>query len=336
MSVIYRSLEQLRRKKAAESPKRPRAAAAPPGETKQTKPLKGRRKLIVIFAGGFVLLGILAMAGVYLMQDQIETMVASPSTPMATQDEMRDAKLEALKKKAEEKRAQALAAAREAALKAREQLEQERQAAETAARQQTPGARQNTDAQRAGNGKEQAAAQKAPTQEQLDTIINEVDEKTAQGNVGTPAGGQMDAAVPQTDTAKKKWELETHFTNQAERNIHIRALEVEVAQAARTEGVDKARADLDKLVETVGVESLAATKWRGYLALKEKHFEAAEALYRQALLRSPNDLDSRYNLILALFMQHKIDVAKEVYGILLARHPLDDRVQAMGRTLGLK
>jgi tetratricopeptide (TPR) repeat protein len=143
------------------------------------------------------------------------------------------------------------------------------------------------------------------------------------------------APAPTSRKSKGQDPLESHFSKLAKRNQDIMYLENSLAIAMRTGDTAGARDYLDSLMDTAGENSPAVLKWEGFLALKENRPAEAEDWFRRALGRAPNDVESKYNLIVALMLQNKQGEAQAGYREMAGQHPSDPRIQRLGAMLGL-
>ncbi len=152
----------------------------------------------------------------------------------------------------------------------------------------------------------------------------------------TPAADHPREPAPARDSrkAQDKDPLESHFSKLAQRNQEIMYLENSLATAMRSEDISGARDYLDSLMDIAGENSPAVLKWEGFLALKENRPAEAEDWFRRALSRAPNDVESKYNLIVALMLQHKSSEAQAGYREMAGQHPSDPRIQRLGAMLG--
>ena len=143
------------------------------------------------------------------------------------------------------------------------------------------------------------------------------------------------APAPASRTGQGKDPLESHFSRLAKRNQEIMYLENSLATAMRTGDTAGARDYLDSLMDTAGENSPAVLKWEGFLALKENRPAEAEDWFRKALGRAPNDVESKYNLIVALMLQNKQSEAQAGFREMAGQHPSDPRIQRLGAMMGL-
>ena len=124
--------------------------------------------------------------------------------------------------------------------------------------------------------------------------------------------------------------LEKHFTRQANKYqalLEVQSILITEVSAGR---VDKVKKELTAITKNLGEKSFYRLKWEGYLALKEKNYAEAEALYRKALAKNPLDKEARINLALALLGQKKRSEAEKIYKQLKSEFPMDEVVAKLG------
>lgn len=127
--------------------------------------------------------------------------------------------------------------------------------------------------------------------------------------------------------------LETHFAEQARRNMKIMQLERSLRGALAAGDLGSARIQLGELKGVLGEDSLTFAKWSGYLAMEERDFAEAERQFRRCIAMAPQQVDISYNLVLSLIKQDKKDEARTVLERARQRHPNDPRLTALGENL---
>lgn len=397
MSLIYRSLEQLRRKQAVEQGSLPRRPAGKGGKPPKAKRAKGDKggggakgpgsKRILVAAGLAVSLGIVALAGVFVFREYL----AVPDAPVG---KVRPRRTTADAQKAPAtptpaQRAQAVAQARSAApapaaappstagqpapgtpMQAAMQalatkhanvaspLDKVAALADSVAQGVREAAGESIGA---GAANAQAAASK--TEEDTETkpaisakqaleqakaelaakLAEEAKEKLAEiGETADTPGGEasedreeptQEVARTQRSEEEEKAALQTHFVSQVRRNQDIRTMERRITQTLALGHLGEAREMLDQYIGLVGEDSLAALKWRGYMALLDEQYAESEDFYRKALTRNPRDTESRYNLVVALLKQDKRGDAEVYFRALADKEPGSARVRNLERFL---
>ncbi len=366
MSLIHRSLEQLRRAKAARTaPGIPLAAPRP----------KGKRRPALLLALLLLGLGLAALAGTWALREYLglplpwsqPEMIAAPPAE----------NLEALKARVAARQAEEAAASAQpapsgetpqAAEDAPPALPAQRPEAavaslpapapESGTGAALPEAPQPRQAERAaetsGTVPPHASALPAPelplssptlsllaaaassSGAPLDmapaSLPARVEEAPAP--VSTPVA-QPPTPGPQFSQGGEQYHvaLEEHFARQAQRNQQVADLERALVLALR--GGDQAAAakGLAALLERVGRQSATGLKWQGYFALRDERPAEAEAAYRDALALAPGDMEAGYNLLLALVRQGKREQARQLFGKLLTEHPTDERLLSFTEVL---
>lgn len=145
-----------------------------------------------------------------------------------------------------------------------------------------------------------------------------------------PTPGASDSnQTPQELTGAPSESLEAYFAAQARRNQAL--LEQERAMAKTYAAGDKeaAQKELREYLQRVGHNSVAATRWKAYQALKEGRYAEAEALCRELLSKNSDDSDSAYNFLLALLRQNKKGEAAAFHARYMRGHSLDERVGSL-------
>jgi tetratricopeptide (TPR) repeat protein len=129
---------------------------------------------------------------------------------------------------------------------------------------------------------------------------------------------------------KPTFALEKHFTRQANKNQSLLEVQSKLMTEVSAGRVAKVKKDLKIVTKKLGQKSFYRLKWEGYLALKEKKYAEAEALYRKALAKNPLDKEARINLTLALLGQKKRSEAEKIYKQLKSGFPMDEVVAKLG------
>ncbi|WP_457571677.1 tetratricopeptide repeat protein [Desulfovulcanus sp.] len=124
--------------------------------------------------------------------------------------------------------------------------------------------------------------------------------------------------------------LEKHFTRQANKNQALLEVQSKLITEVSAGRVEKVKKELTVITKKLGEKSFYRLKWEGYLALKEKNYAEAEALYRKALAKNPMDKEARINLTLALLGQKKRTEAEKIYKQLKSEFPMDEVVAKLG------
>lgn len=127
--------------------------------------------------------------------------------------------------------------------------------------------------------------------------------------------------------------LERHFSSRAKKNVAVQKVESALTNAVMAGDMQSAKNSMAELEKSAGEKSLSYLKWQGFLALKEDRPDAAEELFRKALVVRPMDFESQYNLVIALMKQDKMVQAKNIFDRLHKQHPLDARVQHLKQQL---
>lgn len=273
MSVIYRSLQQLKQQEAERGRRTTPQAVAP-----------RMSKLIIralIYLGVFV---ILVGAGLFFINQEVQQ-VAIPETPDTFQKE------------------------REGAAARGEVVE-------------------DIEESQADMEQPQVAMQDSQRQLQLQTqpILKE--------RLRVPQPVQKPEPVDLTKPSKA---LETHFAKKARENESILALERRLSQSVEGGKVEQSKELLGSMTKKLGnKESATKIRWEGYLALKERKYAEAEEKFRKALSIKPHDYVSSINLVYSLIGQAKMQEARKLYRDLVDRHPMDEKVLALGDALAVR
>lgn len=139
------------------------------------------------------------------------------------------------------------------------------------------------------------------------------------------------------DLTKPSKALESHFAQQARLNENVLSLERKLTQAVEGGNVEQSRELLVSMSENLGkAQSATKIKWEGYLALKDKRYADAEEKFRQALAIKPKDYVSSINLIYSLMGQGEMQEARRLYRELVDRHPMNEKVLALGNSLATR
>lgn len=136
------------------------------------------------------------------------------------------------------------------------------------------------------------------------------------------------AASPE-DMAKPTQALQAHFASQAVRNESVIGLERDLTQAMRLDDISRAQVLVGRLKERLGPNSLLVLKWQGVMFLKTDRPDQAEKCFLLVLAKTPQDVESRVNLIQAMWAQDHQDQAGRELKALANDAPLDPRVQRL-------
>jgi len=139
------------------------------------------------------------------------------------------------------------------------------------------------------------------------------------------------------DLTKPSKALESHFAQRARVNENVLSLERRLSQSVEVGNVEQSRQLLATMSERLdSAQSATKVRWEGYLALKEKRYAEAEDKFRQALSIKPRDYVSSINLIYALIGQGEMQEARRLYRDLVDRHPMNEKVLALGSALATR
>ncbi|MBG0775648.1 MAG: tetratricopeptide repeat protein [Desulfovibrionaceae bacterium] len=328
MSLIYRSLEQLRRQKAAAEP-----GGLPPAAAAKPKPSGRRRmrRLVLIAAGLFVLMGVGMMGVAWYLDGELGRLPGAPGAPAPREVARSGAPgPEEIKARAQERRKAEEAAQRKAE-------EEAKKAAEAQALAEAQ-AKALAELEAKSKAKEADVARRAAEQKALEDTarLAAMDAPPPPGRMqeGAALSAPQDAASATPASAQERERmLAQHFTSQAQRNMRIRTLERTLTAAAKTGDVGGMQKDVEELAAIVGAESVSVIKWQGFLAMKQDRWSTAVAQLSRALALAPGDVETRYNLVLALTRTERVDEARKIFRPLLEDHGEDQRIRALGAYL---
>ncbi len=346
MSLIHRSLEQIRRKE--------RTAVKKGTAGNETSGGTPGGKRLLIFAGVVVLAGVAALAGVYILRSQMDMTYTPPPKPAAVSAQANpaaesqakpappaDSETETAKPKQSPSQdsasAQGNSTAGTRSSAAVPAAENTTAAVETGPEDAivfpvaapAPDAAAIAAGQPAGGDREKIMDLTSPPQPPSpDQMAAEAPGNPSLDRLGAPPDGQNAAGKPAPD--QEEDDLGKHFREQARRNVHLQQTERRLAQAFKAGDQETVRQALQELESELGGESPSVLKWQGYLAMKQDDLEYAESCFRLALTAAPESLQVRYNLILVLIRRHKIDEAAVRYELLHRDYPQHPTIMKLG------
>ncbi len=112
-----------------------------------------------------------------------------------------------------------------------------------------------------------------------------------------------------------------HFMSLSRRNQEILNIQKALQGVVMEGDLHEARRLLASLAQLLGRDDPLILKWKGVIALKQKHYEKAEKIFLKVISISPDDSGAYVNLILAFTGEHKMELARRYYTIFKRRFP---------------
>ncbi|XPV77393.1 MAG: tetratricopeptide repeat protein [Desulfovibrio sp.] len=110
------------------------------------------------------------------------------------------------------------------------------------------------------------------------------------------------------------------------KNREILLMEQELARAMHSRDWKAASVVMERLKGLVGPEGFIVLKWQGTLALKKKNYKEAEKYFAKALSLKSWDVNNRANYVLSIIGQNERERARKAFEILEKEHPASPQV----------
>lgn len=142
------------------------------------------------------------------------------------------------------------------------------------------------------------------------------------------SGLQESADLSGTDN-----ELERHFSSRAERNRRAMALNKDIEAAFASGDEEALHGALTRLREVLSPQSVLVLKWEGVLAMQSQDFDLSREKFSEVLKKSPEDQVTQANMALVLIKLGRVEQARKVFEDLRIQAPESPMVQTLSNML---
>lgn len=310
MSMLYKSLQKLRREEEAEGPR----PSFPSGYGPQWE----RKRFL---RAGAIAVGIVGVSVLlaWLIRAQLVSYLELLETPSRTEA---SAEARHTVRKPAERRVKTASPAKQRKEGAQVATAEETGSGSSAGQNASPESSPTAPVQEK-RGAEKTQARESEPQE---TPSKSTHANAQSSNPGAAVG----SASPPGQQASS---LEQHFSKQAERNRRIQSISNGLQEALRRSDAAMLRSHLANLREILPPESPLVLKWEGVLALHTQAPDKAVQYFQRVLEKTPKDHVARVNLAVALIRVGKKHQARSLVDDLYQQRPDAPLVRRLARQL---